>query len=269
MARYGAGIGLLLLASGCLGAKSGLWEPPDVPPSEAGVREDARAEDAGEVEVRDDADAAELPDVRDVFDADLCGTSCDDGLPCTDDSCDPARGCVHLPVDGRCDDGVACTLDGCEAGVGCTHLPQDASCGDGIECTADRCDPATGCTSVADLALCDDGFDCTADGCNWVTGRCTHVPSDAACDDRAACTTDRCEAGAGCAYHPDDWLCPAYEHCDVVCHGCAIDLAMADHFLAFTEESLFRIDLFGPSMERMRAMGVGLTGLAITPDQQL
>src|SRR2546425_11935512 len=38
--------------------------------------------------------------------------NCDDGDPCTDDSCDPITGdCVHAPH--NCDDGNACTADSC------------------------------------------------------------------------------------------------------------------------------------------------------------
>ncbi len=38
-------------------------------------------------------------------------TSCDDINSCTDDSCDPARGCVHAFNVGPCDDGDACTVE--------------------------------------------------------------------------------------------------------------------------------------------------------------
>jgi len=73
---------------------------------------------------------------------------CDDGNPCTHDSCDALAGCVHDPLTGTriagCDDenvcnGVeTCSSGACVAGV---PLPSD----DGDLCTDDSvCDPATG-----------------------------------------------------------------------------------------------------------------------------
>jgi len=44
---------------------------------------------------------------------------CDDGNPCTVDSC-TSDGCVHEPV--NCDDGDACTADSCTSN-GCVHEP--------------------------------------------------------------------------------------------------------------------------------------------------
>ena len=49
--------------------------------------------------------------------------NCDDGNPCTVDSCSP-EGCVHAPV--NCDDGNPCTVDSCGPN-GCEHVP-DAKC---------------------------------------------------------------------------------------------------------------------------------------------
>ena len=43
---------------------------------------------------------------------------CDDGNPCTSDSCSTSLGCVHGPTSKPCDDGLACTVgDGCKNGV--------------------------------------------------------------------------------------------------------------------------------------------------------
>lgn len=53
-----------------------------------------------------------------------CGGSCDDGNPCTEDTCTVA-GCVHTPVPNgtSCgDDGNACTTDQCVNGA-CAHAP--------------------------------------------------------------------------------------------------------------------------------------------------
>lgn len=61
------------------------------------------------------------------------GVDCDDGDPCTDDSCDDsARACFHAPVPGlSCDDGNACTTgDTCQA---------DGSCAGKGVCTVEHC----------------------------------------------------------------------------------------------------------------------------------
>jgi sugar lactone lactonase YvrE len=43
----------------------------------------------------------------------LCAVSCDDGDPCTVDTCDPARGCVHTPSPDTDGDGVCDAIDNC------------------------------------------------------------------------------------------------------------------------------------------------------------
>jgi hypothetical protein len=70
---------------------------------------------------------------------------CDDGNPCTADSCDPTLGCQHTPRDGTpCDDGNACTSgDVCLHGA-CSGVA--VGCDDGNPCTSDGCDPQSGCT---------------------------------------------------------------------------------------------------------------------------
>ena len=67
----------------------------------------------------DDGDACTQSD---VCEDGLCVGSaplpCDDDNVCTDDSCDPATGCVHTPNSVACDDGDACTEgEGCSEGV--------------------------------------------------------------------------------------------------------------------------------------------------------
>jgi hypothetical protein len=63
-------------------------------------------------------------------------TNCDDGNPCTTDSCDPVGGCVHAPI--SCDDGQICTDDSCNPATGqCVHTP--TNCDDANPCTNDTC----------------------------------------------------------------------------------------------------------------------------------
>src|SRR5262249_34948727 len=44
---------------------------------------------------------------------------CDDGNPCTIDTCDATGHCVNTPK--NCDDGNACTTDTCDANGNCVH----------------------------------------------------------------------------------------------------------------------------------------------------
>jgi hypothetical protein len=146
--------------------------------------------------------------------------NCNDGNPCTDDSCQPGAGCVHPSNQAKCDDGNVCTtLDVCSGGLcmggpalscddgdvcngseschpatGCTPgkaLP----CDDGDPCNGqETCDPAAGCQSSF-LFSCNDGNPCTDDSCQPGSG-CVHTPNQAVCDDLNACTLgDHCQAG--------------------------------------------------------------------------
>ncbi len=156
---------------------------------------------------------------------------CDDGIPCTVDSCDEVKGCVHTPSDALCNDGVFCDgVEVCDALLGCktTNVP---SCDDSISCTDDFCDlqsdtckhvsndthcsdglicngsevcdpvngaPVTGCKAGTPLN-CDDAIACTVDACSDTAGGCTHTPSNAACDDGLFCNgAETCSATLGC-----------------------------------------------------------------------
>src|SRR5581483_1456452 len=98
--------------------------------------------------------------------------NCDDGIVCTDDSCDNLRGCIHTP---HCpDDGLVCNgAPDCIAlplgfgGVVPFCLPAvPLDCDDGNACTTDGCDPATGCTHTAIPGCCATAADCVVDKCH-------------------------------------------------------------------------------------------------------
>jgi hypothetical protein len=74
---------------------------------------------------------------------------CDDGNPCTADSCDPVTGCRNTPVAAgtSCDDGRYCTTaDACNSMGVCTGAPRDCGAPSDtcllVECNeaADRCE---------------------------------------------------------------------------------------------------------------------------------
>lgn len=131
--------------------------------------------------------------------------SCDDGDPCTTDTCDPGTGtCTHTTNNAQCDDGNPCTWDLCTA-TGCMHadVADYTACnggsgvclsgtcasvdGDGIVEPGEQCDDGNtancdGCSAIFTIEpLCDDGDPCTTDMCDPVTGACTYVPRDGGC----------------------------------------------------------------------------------------
>jgi len=117
---------------------------------------------------------------------------CDDGNPCTVDSCRGLGVCVFEPV--QCNDGSACTVDYCDETGTCRFAP--GGCDDGNPCTTDVCNAAT-CenTALADGDPCpDDGFACTDDACT--AGGCLHVPIDSRCLPPGECASAACAPGA-------------------------------------------------------------------------
>jgi hypothetical protein len=144
-------------------------------------------------------------------------STCDDGLPCTVDSCS-LGGCSHVVA---CEDGNVCSVDAC-ASTGCTHLPSAATCTDGDACTVGDACVQLLCTGSA--KDCSDGNACTADTCAPLTGACDVTPWTAtACSDGIACTQDICAAGQ-CQSTPgtcDDGNICTVESCDAK-KGCIV-----------------------------------------------
>src|SRR5213078_3005878 len=95
--------------------------------------------------------------------------NCNDANVCTDDSCDPATGCVNTPNTAACDDLNPCTSgDTCAASV-CAGTPNTLSCNDGNACTtADTC--AGGACAGGPPINCNDANVCTTDSCDPATG---------------------------------------------------------------------------------------------------
>ncbi len=157
---------------------------------------------------------------------------CEDGIPCTVDTCAAGNVCEHQPLDalcadgetcvvGRgcvvgactttadCDDGVACTLDNCGVSYTCEHQAFDALCED-----LEVCDPVAGCVPIGDCrsaADCVDDFECTVDECT-VDYECAHTPNDELCEEGEVCDPDSgCFAWTPCATAAD---CPVDNFCD-------------------------------------------------------
>ncbi len=183
-------------------------------------------------DVPDDRPAADAPEVgcRD-------NSECDDGDPCTTNTCDRATGrCTSQLVTGcctnaaQCDDGDGCTTDACGSDRRCAHAAvmgccaTAAQCDDMNRCTRDECvsnrcqsSAITGC--CMSNAQCDDRNMCTNDTCNMATNLCERSPvtnccgSAAQCDDGDPCTVDACEMNA-CTNRPAMNCCTSDTQCD-------------------------------------------------------
>jgi len=208
-----------------------------------GCGSSSNSDDADGGATQDDADVSECSDNTTCDDGLFCNGvetcdaagSCvagtapvlDDGISCTDDSCDEENDVVvHATNDGTCDDGLFCngaeTCDataGCAAGtppvvddgIDCTmdfcdeeadgirNAVNDAACDDGLFCNGiERCDPSSDCFSGPSPVL-DDGVSCTADTCDETNDVVVNVPIDADCDDGLFCTgVETCDVLLDC-----------------------------------------------------------------------
>jgi len=157
----------------------------------------------------------------------MTDANCNDGIPCTVDSCDSvSHTCKHATDDSVCSDGVFCNgTEVCDSTVGCqSGSPQ---CNDDISCTVDGCDEvAQECSNVMQDTMCDDGVFCNgAERCHPTLGCLGSSPPD--CDDDNDCTDDSCDLdGDGCAHVEltdgtaceDGFVCTLNDSClDAVC----------------------------------------------------
>jgi hypothetical protein len=138
-----------------------------------------------------------------------CLISCDDGDPCTVDTCEAGR-CVNTPI--VCDDGNQCTDDRCVEGRCLSEVVVGRPCDDGNGCTRDdACNEAGQCAGIA--IVCGGNGLCSVSQCNPESGECEVVPTPGApCDDGDPCTeNDHCAANGACVGTPID--CPPGRTC--------------------------------------------------------
>jgi len=171
----------------------------------------------------------------------------DDGVVCTDDSCDEVNdvvvnaandaNCVNgdfcdgdescdavndcqpgTPVDP--DDGIPCTEDLCdEVNDVVVNAPNDANCDNGDYCDgAEFCDPGLDCQPGPPVPI-DDGVVCTDDGCDEIADTVFHAANDAHCDNGLFCDgAELCDALLDCqaGTPPDDGVPCTDDSCDEV-----------------------------------------------------
>ena len=129
---------------------------------------------------------------------------CNDNNPCTNDDCQPQKGCFVQPNTAPCNDGDACTSDDVCKAATCKGTAK--GCDDSNTCTTDACDKNAGCLHVPNAQPCSDGTLCTSgDVCK--NGNC--VGNLVNCDDKNPCTVDQCTSAVGCGHPalPNDTVC--------------------------------------------------------------
>jgi hypothetical protein len=169
----------------------------------------------------DDGDVCTTGDTCQAGACNGIGLACDDGNPCTADSCTVAAGkadCAHVDQDFGCDDGNPFTSpDLCHAGV-CVSGPSQP-CADSAQCDAIAgsnlcvgawyCDPTSRtCVAVPETVVACPTAEtpCTFNACVPATGKCAPQPKPDgfACDDGDACTDPGICVDGGCASPPKD-----------------------------------------------------------------
>lgn len=150
---------------------------------------------------------------------------CDDGDPCTNDSCsmqsgacrhEKISGCGRCQSDTECSDLSDCTVDYCDVSTGdCVF--QAVDCADGDVCTSDSCVPGFGCVHLNTCACandgqCGDSNACTTETCDLGLGECVYTLIS--CDDGVQCTVDSCDPTRGCLNVPAGDLCEEAPDCD-------------------------------------------------------
>jgi hypothetical protein len=109
---------------------------------------------------------------------------CSDADPCTTDSCDPAKGCLHAAAPECCQQGGACgdgrlCIEGACRGVQCASCSVDADCGVGALCVGTTVGKR--CAAACQNGACPQGFGCVVpDGGVAPGGVC--VADDGGCD---------------------------------------------------------------------------------------
>jgi leucyl aminopeptidase len=138
---------------------------------------------------------------------------CDDGLYCNGvETCNAGTCEAGTPV--TCDDGVACTDDSCNEGTdSCDFVTNHGLCDNGLFCDgSETCDAVLGC-QAGTAPSCDDGVACTDDSCNEGTDQCDNTPNHGLCDNGLFCDgAETCDPVLAC--QPGSAPCTGSQTCD-------------------------------------------------------
>jgi hypothetical protein len=143
--------------------------------------------------------------------------SCNDGIACTNDICDPVDGrCEHNARNSLCSNGLFCDgVERCDDEEGCVP-GNPPNCNDNNSCTTDTCDEnANECRNTGNSSQCSDGLFCNGVEVCGPSGCLPGTPPN--CNDGVACTVDSCsEAQDRCVNSPNNNLCNDGNYCDGV-----------------------------------------------------
>ena len=149
---------------------------------------------------------------------------CDDGAWCNGAEVCNAGTC-EAGTAPSCDDGVSCTDDSCNEGTdSCDNVTNDGNCDNGLFCDgAETCDAVNGC-QAGTAPNCDDGVSCTDDSCNEGTDSCDNVTNDSNCDDGLFCNgSETCDAVNGCQVASDPCAPFGCDEAGDVCLECNVN----------------------------------------------
>ena len=171
------------------------------------------------------------------------GQWCDGESICDPLNGDSTTGCTDgtAPVT---DDGVACTDDSCdEINDVVVHAPNNGFCSDNDVCNGvETCDPTTGCTNPTDLVCDNEQFCDGLETCDPIAGCQDGTAPD--CDDTNICTTDTCDEQTDVCKHENSGLClsgASLTPTDVTCVMYRDNIAPTtyyDHFNYVTKKGL-------------------------------
>jgi len=129
---------------------------------------------------------------------------CDNGAFCDGaETCDLSSGICQAGTPVNVDDGVGCTDDSCdETDDVVVNVPNDGLCDNGAFCDgSETCDVVNDCQAGTPVDV-DDGVGCTDDSCDEANDTVVNAPNDGLCDNGMFCdgsetcdTINDCQAG--------------------------------------------------------------------------
>ncbi|MEM7354267.1 MAG: M36 family metallopeptidase, partial [Acidobacteriota bacterium] len=151
---------------------------------------------------------------------------CDDGDFCNGaETCNVGTGACEAGTAPSTDDGVACTDDSCdEVNDVIVNTANDANCDDGAFCNgAETCDAVNDCQAGTAPSV-DDGVGCTDDSCDEVNDVIVNTPNNANCDDGAFCNgAETCDAVNDCQAGSDPCAGGACDEVNDICLECSVN----------------------------------------------
>ncbi len=127
---------------------------------------------------------------------------CDDGNPCTTDTCDAGK-CQNATkasccvFDSECNDGNACTVDSCNGDNTCGNTAK--TCKAPSDCETAVCDATTGqCKATVKADSCKIGNTCVASGAKNPTDACLACAPSTSATDWSPAIACKCASGVCC-----------------------------------------------------------------------